>query len=60
MRNNDVVVEFHVLVPKGVNVGMNTINGDVTVDGATADVDANTVNGEIDIATSGGPRAPRT
>jgi hypothetical protein len=54
MRNNDVNVEFHVLVPKGVNVGVNTVNGDVTVDGATADVDAGTVNGEVDIATSGG------
>jgi hypothetical protein len=54
MRNNDVSVEFHVLVPKGVNVGVNTVNGDVTVDGATAEVDAGTVNGEVDIATSGG------
>src|SRR5262249_59935522 len=44
LRNNDVVVEFRVLVPKGVNVGVNTINGDVLVDGATADVDAGTVN----------------
>ena len=34
--------------------GVNTVNGDVTVDGATADVEANTVNGEVDIATSGG------
>jgi hypothetical protein len=54
MRNNDVSVEFHVTVPRGVNVGANTVNGDVTVDGATADVDASTVNGEVDVATSGG------
>lgn len=54
LRNNDVSVEFHVLVPRGVNVGVNTVNGDVTVDGATADVDASTVNGEVDVATSGG------
>jgi hypothetical protein len=54
LRNNDVSVEFHVLVPRGVNVAVNTVNGDVTVDGATADVDASTVNGEVDIATSGG------
>ena len=54
MRNNDVSVAFRVLVPQGVNVAMNTVNGDVTVDGATADVDAGTVNGEVDIATSGG------
>jgi DUF4097 and DUF4098 domain-containing protein YvlB len=43
-----------VLLPRGVNVLANTVNGDVTVDGATADVEANTVNGEVDIATSGG------
>ncbi|MGH7618997.1 MAG: DUF4097 family beta strand repeat-containing protein, partial [Gemmatimonadaceae bacterium] len=54
LRNNDVNVEFHVLLPKGVNVGANTVNGDVTVSGATAEVDANTVNGEVDIATTGG------
>src|SRR5262249_40596765 len=54
LRNNDVSVEFHVLVPKGVNVGVSTVNGDVGVDGATADVDATTVNGELDITTSGG------
>lgn len=54
MRNNDVSVEFHVTVPRGVSVGANTVNGDVTVDGATADVDASTVNGEVDVATTGG------
>jgi DUF4097 and DUF4098 domain-containing protein YvlB len=55
MRNNDVNVEFHVLVPKGVKVGVNTINGAVTVEGATAEVDAATVNGDVEVATSGGP-----
>ena len=54
MRNNDVSVEFHVTVPRGVNVGANTVNGDVTVEGATADVDVSTVNGEVDVATTGG------
>ena len=38
MRNNDVSVDFRVLVPRGVKVGVNTINGAVTVDGATAEV----------------------
>ena len=55
MRNNDVAVEFHVLVPKGVKVGVNTVNGAVSVEGATAEVDAATVNGEVEVATSGGP-----
>ena len=54
MHDNDVSVEFHVLVPKGVKVGVNTVNGAVTVDGATSDVDASTVNGEVDVTTGGG------
>ena len=59
-RNNDVNVEFRVLVPKGVKVGVNTINGAVGVDGATAEVDAETVNGEVEVVTSGGPVNART
>src|SRR3954452_19243760 len=37
-NNNDVNVEFRVLVPRGVKVGVNTINGAVTDDGATSQV----------------------
>jgi len=55
MRNNDVSVDFRVLVPRGVKVGVNTINGAVSVDGATAEVDAGTINGELEVSTSGGP-----
>jgi hypothetical protein len=55
MRNNDVNVEFRILVPRGVKVGVNTVNGAVTVEGATAEVDASTVNGEVEVATSAGP-----
>jgi hypothetical protein len=54
LRNNDVSVTFHVLVPKGVKVGVNTVNGAVTVDGASSDVEAGTVNGELEVTTSGG------
>jgi hypothetical protein len=53
--NNDVSVDFHVLLPKGVKVGVNTVNGAVTVDGATAEVDAGTINGEVSVATTGSP-----
>ena len=53
--NNDVSVEFRVLVPKGVKVAVNTINGAVAVDGATAEVEAGTINGEVGVSTTGGP-----
>jgi hypothetical protein len=54
IRNNDTNVEFHVAVPRGVKVDVETVNGDVNVDGATAEVHAESVNGEVDVATSGG------
>jgi DUF4097 and DUF4098 domain-containing protein YvlB len=53
-NNNDVSVTFHVLVPKGVRVGVGTVNGAVRVDGATSDIDASTVNGKLEVETSGG------
>jgi hypothetical protein len=53
-RNNDVSVEFRILVPKGVKVAMGTINGAVTIEGTTSDVEAATINGEVDVETSGG------
>jgi hypothetical protein len=53
-RNNDVSVEFQVLVPKGVRVAVETVNGAVTVDGATSEVHAEAVNGDVDVATTGG------
>ncbi|MDB4878508.1 MAG: hypothetical protein JWM41_4954 [Gemmatimonadetes bacterium] len=53
-NNNDVSVEFRVLVPKGVKVAVNTVNGAVMVDGTTSDVDAGTVNGELEVTTGGG------
>ena len=33
-RNNDVAVDFEVRLPKGVNVGAWSVNGEVNVDGA--------------------------
>lgn len=53
-RNNDVSVEFRVLVPKGVKVAVTTVNGTVSVEGATSDVDARTVNGEVAVNSTGG------
>src|SRR5262249_13138616 len=46
-----VSVEFRVLLPRGVKLGVATINGDVR---ATSDVDASTVNGEVDVTGGSG------
>jgi hypothetical protein len=54
-RNNDVAVDFEVRVPKGVKVGVWSVNGQVSVDGATDEVNASTVNGTVDATSSGGP-----
>ena len=52
---NDVAVDFDVRVPKGVKVGVWTVNGAVSVDGATSEVRASTVNGAVNATSSGGP-----
>jgi len=54
-RNNDVSVDFRVRVPRGVRVGVHAINGGVTVDGVSSEVEATTVNGTVDAGTTGGP-----
>lgn len=54
-RNNDVSVDFEVRLPKGVNVGAWSVNGEVSVEGATAEVEAASVNGNVDATSSGGP-----
>jgi DUF4097 and DUF4098 domain-containing protein YvlB len=54
-RNNDVSVSFEVLVPKGVKVGISSVNGGVSVDGATQEVTASTVNGSVTATSTGGP-----
>ncbi len=59
-RNNDVSVEFRVLVPKGVKVGVSTVNGSVDVEDATDEVDAHTVNGDVTASSSGGPVSATT
>lgn len=54
-NKNDVSVEFEVRVPKGVKVGVWTVNGGVSVDGVTNEVRAATVNGEVNASSTGGP-----
>ena len=53
-RNNDVSIDFTVLVPRGVHVTAATVNGPVTVVGATEDVDAATVNGDVIVESGRG------
>jgi hypothetical protein len=53
--DNDLSVHFTVRLPAGVNILVSTINGDVAVNGATAQVDAHTVNGSVEASTLGGP-----
>jgi hypothetical protein len=55
VRNNDVTVQFRVMVPRGVKIGVSSVNGAVSVEGATAEVEASTVNGEVEAMSSGGP-----
>lgn len=55
VRNNDVSVDFRVAVPSGVKIAVSSINGGVSVEGATSEVDASSVNGEVSATSSGGP-----
>ncbi len=54
-NSGDVSVDFVVLVPDGVKLDMNTVNGDLRIAGATDEVNARTVNGSIDASSIGGP-----
>ena len=53
VQNNDVKVEFRVEVPAGVRLVARNVNGDVGVTSLASDVQAWTVNGDVDISTSG-------
>jgi hypothetical protein len=53
VENNDVVVDFNVRVPAGVRFNGATVNGDVDARGLRADVEAKTVNGNINVSTEG-------
>lgn len=59
-RENDVVVDFSVRIPKGVRVRVQTINGDIRVEDGAAEVDAEGANGNITIATATGPVTAKT
>jgi opacity protein-like surface antigen len=56
-QNNDVQVSFTVRVPAGVHFDGNTVNGGIRAERLRSNVKATTVNGSVDVATSGFARA---
>lgn len=52
---DNVSVEFTVRLPRGVHVLASSVNGEVEVRGATAEVVARSVNGRVEAVSSGGP-----
>ncbi len=57
VQNNDTSVNFTVRVPAGVRFTGKTVNGKVDANGLSADVEARTVNGSINVTTTGLARA---
>jgi hypothetical protein len=57
VRDNDVNVEFRVKVPAGVRFVGRTVNGGIEGHGITADAEAHTVNGGVDLDATGTARA---
>ncbi len=53
VKDNDVSVNFTVVVPAGVDFIGRTVNGDVEAREIDGDVQAHTVNGSVDIYASG-------
>jgi Putative adhesin len=51
--NNDVVVDFEVQVPAGVEFNGQTVNGEMSAEGLKGDVRASTVNGSVRVTTTG-------
>ena len=57
VRNNDVKVDFVVRVPAGVTFDGRTVNGEITATSMGGNVLTQTVNGEIQISTTGHAQA---
>lgn len=59
-RDNDVSVDFTIALPAGVKLDVSTVNGSLTVRGASAAITARTVNGSIEAASTSGPVNAKT
>jgi DUF4097 and DUF4098 domain-containing protein YvlB len=57
VHDNDVNVEFKLSVPAGVRFVGRTVNGGIDARGITADAEAETVNGGVDLDSTGTARA---
>lgn len=57
VQNNDTFVNFRVRVPAGVELRARAVNGNVAATGLRGDVHATTVNGNVEVSTSGSARA---
>lgn len=57
VRDNDVSVEFRVKVPAGVRFVGRTVNGGIEATGLKADAEAQTVNGGVELDSTGNARA---
>jgi hypothetical protein len=53
VRNNDVKVAFKIRVPAGVTLVGRTVNGEINALELGGNIESNTVNGSINISTSG-------
>lgn len=51
--NNDVVVDFEVQVPAGVEFTGKTVNGEMSAEGLKGDARVSTVNGSVRVTTTG-------
>jgi len=51
--NNDVVVDFEVQVPAGIEFNGQTVNGEMSAEGLKGDVRASSVNGSVRVSTTG-------
>jgi len=57
VRDNDTEVNFEVQLPAGVRLVAATVNGDVSGRDLASDAEISTVNGDVDVSTSGLARA---
>ena len=56
-RNNDTRVDFTVQVPAAIGLLARTVNGSIDAQGLRSDAEGTTVNGSVNLSTTGSARA---